>query len=180
MVVELADDPVRRLLSPGHPDDGAGAGQHAGRIVPANTPVRIARLEFPTPDALVRRPLGPWRGLAWLHLSVKGEPADRDYIVPLPAELGTYDRLVGEVDRHFASEPLDVALDAYSDEVRDAIARKRLLGGMDQPAVEMSWGYPVRRSITFKEGVREEQWIYASGRRKVWFSGGKVVRFEPE
>jgi hypothetical protein len=194
LVAPFFGEPRKRLLSPAFIDelrleDDAGrplVPKTTEKVLPAGTRVRIDRLEFPTGldfpplGAVASRPKATPRSRPWVYLSAEGQPADHSLILVLRKDLGSFEDVTAELERYLSPEPLDFVLGAYPEPIRRAIAERRVVTNMDPGAVEMAWGYPERRTIVFREQGRDETWTWPSGKRRVFFTAGRVTKAESE
>jgi hypothetical protein len=46
---------------------------------------------------------------------------------------------------------------------------------MPVEALEIAWGYPLKRRITFEQGLKREEWTYTDGKRIAYLEEGRVV-----
>ncbi|MFN0061227.1 MAG: hypothetical protein ACKVPX_01730 [Myxococcaceae bacterium] len=186
-VMPFFGDATKRLLSAlppeevrllNHPNGTAVVPSPIQRILPAGTKIRVADVEFPTGFAVQRRvPYTP-RTRTWVTLHVEGEPAEPALVLVLRDSLKSVDDVLAEVERYLSAESPSTQLEAYGAGTREAIAGKRLMSDMPIDALERAWGYPERKDIRYKEGVREETWLYPGGKRSVFVADGRVVRWE--
>ncbi len=157
-------DPAGEPVYPAHPF----------RIVPAGTRARIVRVELPTSMALATRtPLSP-RHYPWVLLEVEGLPAEPTPTLVLRDDLATFDQLAEELTRYLSPDDLAGALAALPEEVRLAVAEKRLVEGMTADAVAMAWGYPERKSLDPTPQGRREEWLWGGGKRRAVILDGRL------
>ncbi len=81
-----------------------------------------------------------------------------------------------DFEKHSATEQY---VETLPEPVRQAIAAKRAIEGMDRDQVLLAMGRPVRKTRETKENVDLEDWIYGQAPGKitfVTFGGGKVVK----
>jgi hypothetical protein len=81
-----------------------------------------------------------------------------------------------DFEKHSATEQY---IETLPEPVKQAIAAKKAIEGMDRDQVMMAMGRPVRKSRETKDGIDLEDWIYgqAPGRITfVTFQGSKVVK----
>jgi hypothetical protein len=83
-----------------------------------------------------------------------------------------------DFEKHSATENY---VDTLTPEVKQAIAEKKPLEGMDRDQVLLALGRPLRKSRESKDGVDFEDWIYGQPPGRVTFvtfSGPKVVKIK--
>jgi hypothetical protein len=83
-----------------------------------------------------------------------------------------------DFEKHSATENY---ADTLSPEVKQAIAEKKPIEGMDKDQVLLALGRPLRKSRETKDGVDYEDWIYGQPPGRVTFvtfSGPKVVKIK--
>ncbi|MET0401077.1 MAG: hypothetical protein ABW123_01685 [Cystobacter sp.] len=180
-------DASKRLLTPYPPEevrllnDTKGNPINPGAVqslAPAGTPVRVLKVEFPTSWAMTERVLYSPRTQPWVYLQVDGVPQNTPVILVLPPMLDKKEDLLAELDRHLLPQDPAPRLGKFQARVQEAIKQKRVLENMPEAAVAMSWGAPesIRRSL---DGQRvNQEWIYPSGRRRVFLTDGVVTRIE--
>jgi len=81
-----------------------------------------------------------------------------------------------DFEKHSATEQY---METLPEPVKQAIAAKRVIEGMDRDQVLMAVGRPVRKSRETKDGVDLEDWVYGQPPGKitfVTFQGAKVVK----
>jgi hypothetical protein len=151
-------------------------------IVPAGTRVRVERIEWPTGEAVFRRPLYTPRYTTWVFLRVARDRGDttleRDqrHILLLPAGIHdqeTFDQWFGS-----ALSPDDPSswLSSLPDNERAAIFEKRAVVGMDYDALTAALGFPDRVTGGVEDGVSRETATW--GPLAVVMESGKAVRIE--
>ena len=64
-------------------------------------------------------------------------------------------------------------LAAFSDAVQSAIAAKKAVLDMPAEALEMAWGYPVRRVYALEGERKKETWVWP-GEKQVVLLDGRV------
>lgn len=187
-VTPLFGDASKRLLTPYAPedvrllDDTKGTPINPGaveRVLPAGTKVRITRVEFPTSWVITERVLYSPRDWPWVYLTEAGAPASAPpLILVLPPNLDRPEDFRTELEKYLSARDLKPTLDALPPAVKEAVREKRLVANMSTDAARMSWGPPetVRRSL---EGTaKNEEWTYPGGRRRVFFTDGRLARAE--
>lgn len=186
-VTPFFGDASKRLLTPLPPEevrllnDTKGQPINPGPIqtlVPAGTPVRVLQVEFPTAWAIAERVLYSPRTQPWVYLQLEGAPAGAPLILVLPPQLDTPEDVRAEVDRHLLVQDPAPRMAKFAARFQEALKQKRVLEGMPEAALELSWGPPetIRRTL---EGPRTHQeWIYPGGKRRVFLTDGGVTRID--
>jgi len=186
-VTPFFGDASKRLLTPYPPDevrllnDTKGQPINPGAIqtlVPAGTPVRVLQVEFPTAWAIAERVLYSPRTQPWVYLQVEGAPAGPPLILVLPPQLDAPEDVRAELDRHLLVQNPAARLGKFPARFQEALKQKRVLEGMPEAALELSWGAPesIRRTL---EGPRTNQeWVYPGGKRRVFLTDGVVTRID--
>lgn len=185
-VTPFFGDDSKRLLSQYPPEELKMVLQPDGtpvipeptlKIIPAGTPARILGLEFPTSWAIASRITYTPRFQPWLFLAVQGEPTDTPFIIPLNPRLATVAEVLAEVDRYLAREDLRPFLTSLSEGMRTDVRNKSARQDMPVQALEMVWGYPDLKRITFdEEGTRTESWEWADGIRQAIVKDGRAIK----
>jgi hypothetical protein len=147
----------------------------AQRVLPPGTPVRIARIEFPTGWIYAQRVVMTPRDRPWVLLEVAGEA--KPLVLVLSPQLATFDDVRLELDRWLTVVDPTPALRGLPEEHQGAIGAKRLVDDMVPRAVEMAWGYPERKVID--RPAATEEWSWGGGRRRAWFADGRLRRWQP-
>jgi outer membrane protein assembly factor BamE (lipoprotein component of BamABCDE complex) len=83
-----------------------------------------------------------------------------------------------DFEKHTATENY---ADTLPPEVKQAVAAKKAIEGMDRDQVLLAMGRPLRKSRESKDGVDYEDWIYGQPPGRVTFvtfSGPKVVKIK--
>jgi len=147
------------------------------KIVPAGARAKVLGVEFPTSWAIASRVLYTPRFQPWLIVAVQGEPPDLPLVIPLRQSLHTVQEVQAEVDRYLSRSDLQPFLATLTEGMRTSIRNKEAKLDMPIEALEMAWGYPEQRRITFDEsGNRTESWEYAAGKRSAIVQDGRVLR----
>ncbi len=144
-------------------------------ILPPGTPVRIQAIEFPTGMVIAGRGLMTPRYHPWVYGDVPGR--DRPAILVLSQTVSSYDDVRAEIDQVLATDNPSAAFQGLPKPQREAIARKEPSEGMGPRALEMAWGYPQKKIIDRPSGT--EEWIWSAGKRRAFFQGGRLLRWEP-
>ncbi len=180
-------DASKKLISPLPPEEvrllqrPSGEAIEPGpaeRILPAGARVRITKVEFPTAVALSERPLYTPRTLPWIYLRALGEPEQVPLILVLRPEIRSSEEFLAELERYFSDTDLNATYARWSEVVQQAVRTKAAVIDMPAEALEMAWGYPDRKQISFANSVKHEEWVYGE-RRKAYLADGRVVRLEP-
>ena len=181
-------DTSKKLLSPVPPDEVRLLKQPSGeavepgpveRILPAGARVRITKVEFPNAVALAERPPYTPRTLPWIYMHALGELEQVPLILVLRAGIQSSEEFLAELDRYLSDTDLDATYARWSQVVQQAVRTKTAVIDMPAEALEMAWGYPERKQISFANSEKREEWIYAGERRKAYLADGRVVRLEP-
>lgn len=150
------------------------------KIIPVNTPVRIVKVEFPTPWVLVERILYTPRTQPWVYLEIPGEPTTHSFILVLRQQIETPEDFIKELERYLSNHDLTPLLSEWPEPVRKAINEKHALQDMPVDALEIAWGYPETKHISYDgKKNRVETWRYPGGRRSAEISEGKAVKLTP-
>jgi hypothetical protein len=188
-VTPFFGDDSKRLLSQYAPEDLEMVLQPDGtpvipgptqKIVPAGTPAKVMGIEFPTSWAIASRVLYTPRFQPWLFVAVQGEPPELPLVIPLRQSLHTVEEVQAEVDRYLTRSDLKPFIGSLSEGMRTSVKNKEARLDMPIEALEMAWGYPEQRRITFDEkGNRTESWEYARGKRSAIVQDGRVLKLTP-
>jgi hypothetical protein len=146
----------------------------AERVLPPGTPVRIEKIEFPTPLVIAGRVIMSPRYHPWVLLKVPGEA--RPCVLVLSQSTATAADAQDQVDRFLTTDDPSAYLAALPADHRAAIQRKELTEGMSQREVELAWGQPEK--IRIDRPARTEAWSWPGGKRRAAFSDDKLVRSE--
>lgn len=178
-------DTGKKLLSPVQPDqlrvleNTDGTPMHPGAVegvFPVGTLVRIKKVEFPSSFTMTERMLVTPRTLVWLYLDVAGTPKDAPpYMVVLRPGLKDETELMSEVERFLSTVDPAPRLAAFTDPVREAVLTKRAIVDMPAEALEMAWGYPESKKISFEGEKKNETWTWPGGLRVAVLADGRVT-----
>jgi hypothetical protein len=186
-VTPFFGDSTKRLLTPYPPEDvrmlndTQGAPINPGaveRVLPAGTKVRILKVEFPTSFVVTERLLYTPRTWPWVYLAEEGKPSGPPLMLVLTQDLDRPEAFRAELEKLLSPRPLTAQLDALAPGVRDAVREKRLVANMPADAVRMAWGSPERIVRSLEGTSKNEEWVYAGGRRKAFLSDGRLARAE--
>lgn len=166
--VRLLEQPDGTSISPGP----------AEKILTAGTPVRIIKVEFPTVWALTERVLYTPRIQPWVYLDVVGEPTTYPFILVLRPQIKTQEEFLAELERYLSNHDLTSLLASWPEPVRAAIKEKNAILDMPADALEMAWGYPEIKRITYEGQNKREEWIYPGARRSAQISEGRVLTLQ--
>jgi hypothetical protein len=183
-------DASKRLLTPYPPEevrllnDTKGNPINPGAVqalVPAGTKVRVLKVEFPTAWVMAERVLYSPRTQPWVYLEVQGappRPPGPPVILVLPPQLKAKEDVLAELDRHLLDQDPAPRIARFQPRFQEALKQKKVLEYMPEAAVEMSWGKPesIRRTL---EGQQvHQEWVYPSGKRRVFITDGLVTRVD--
>lgn len=184
-VTPFFGDASKRLLTPVPPEevrllnDTGGKPINPGpvqKVLPAGARARITRVEFPTAWVMTERVLYTPRTQPWVYLAVEGEAKGLPLILVLRPQIKTDQEFRAELERFLANEDLSPLLETWTEAVREAVRAKKALVDMPAEALEMAWGFPERKRITFEESVKKEEWQYTEGKRAAFLVDGRVTR----
>ena len=188
-VTPFFGDDSKRLLSQYPPEELKMVLQPNGdpvipgptqKIIPAGTRAKVLGLEFPTSWDIASRVVYTPRFQPWLFVAVQGEPPEFPLVIPLRQNLHTVPEVQAEVDRYLTKKDPAPFLATLSEGVKTAIRNKEAKLDMPLQALEMAWGYPQRRRITFDEnGNRTETWEYNEGQRTAVVQEDRVLKLVP-
>ena len=175
LITALPPDEVRLSLRSGGQPAEPGAAE---RIIPAGERVRITNVEFPTTAVLAERPLHTPRTLPWIYLRQTGGREELPLILLLRPEIRSDDEFVAELQRYLSDGDVAATYARWSEVVQQAVRSKTALVDMPAEALEMAWGYPAQKQISFVNGIKREEWVYWGERRRAHLADGRLVRFE--
>jgi len=147
---------------------GPPPGMLLADIVPAGTPARVVRIDFPVgtfgqrtsrSDTYVRLSLGPG-----------GEA-----VLILDASLGSEAAFWDELERWLSPITPASSEEGWNDAVRAAVKEKRTVTEMPAEAVVAAWGYPLTRLVSFLPSGRRETWTWPGGLRTAELQDGRLV-----
>lgn len=167
-----------RLLN--HPD---GTPVNPGKVeatLPAGTPVKITKVEFPTSWVVTERvPYTP-RTQPWVYLEVADQAKTFPFIIVLRPGIDTREQFTTELSRYLTDTDPKAQMEGWSEEVREAVRTKTAVTGMPAEALEMAWGYPERIKRELEGDKWKETWVYPGRKRIAHLLDGKVVRTESQ
>jgi hypothetical protein len=178
-------DATKKLLTPVEPGqvrlldnpDGSPIEPGATELTfPAGTLVRIKQVEFPSAFTMAERVLVTPRTLVWLYLDLAGTPkGSPPFILVLRPGLNDATQLQSEVERFLTRENPAPRLAAFSDSVREAVLSKKAVLDMPAEALEMAWGYPESKRVTYDGERKQETWTWPGGKRFALLVDGRVT-----
>jgi len=186
-VTPFFGDASKKLLTPVPPEEvrllnqPSGAPIHPGpveRILPAGTRVRILKVEFPTTWAMAERILYTPRTQPWIYLEAATQPEGLPLILVLRQGIDSSEEFVAELERYLSNLDPAPIISRWSETVRQAVRTKNAVVDMPAEALEMAWGYPDVKRISFSDSVKNEQWTYPDGQRVAYLADGRVARLE--
>lgn len=180
-------DATRRLLTPLAPElvrllnDTNGKPINPGAVektFPVGTPLKIAKVEFPTAWAMTERVLYTPRTLVWVTVELEGAPRGAPLaVLVLRPGIKSQQEFLAELDHHLTREDPTLQLDAFTDPVRDAVKNKRAVKDMPAEALEMAWGFPESKRIELEGQTRRETWKWGDGARTAIVTDGRLTSF---
>ena len=170
-VTPFFGDSSKRLLTPTPPGElhlvnDLGQRVRPGgveRVLPAGTTVRILKVEFPTAWVVAHRPIDTPRTLPWVYLQTTPSPSSTPLILLLPSHIDLVDMFDAELDLYASVSDPSPSLARWSEPVREAVRTKNAIPDMPDDALEMAWGYPERKRVSYEGSTRNEEWIYSGG-----------------
>lgn len=178
-------DETRRLLAAVQPEevrmlenpDGSPINPGPVKaIFPVGTRARIKGIEFPTPLAMTGRVLVTPRYQPWVFLDLAGTPKDSPpYVLVLRLGLKTEGDVLAELDRYLSVDDPASRMTQWQQSVVDAVKSKQAVVDMPADALEMAWGYPERKEISFEGDRRKEVWRWPGGKRVAVLLDGRVA-----
>lgn len=184
-VTPFFGDATKKLLSPVQPDElrllenTDGTAIHPGAVeavFPAGTLVRIKKVEFPSSFTMTERMLMTPRTLVWISLDVAGTAKNAlPQVLVLRPGLKDETALMSEVDRYLSKEDPGPRLAAFTEAVRQGVLSKRASVDMPAEALEMAWGYPESKKLSFEGETKLETWTWPGGKRVAVLADGRVT-----
>lgn len=165
--VRLLEGPAGDSISPGPVE----------KTLPAGRRVRVLKIEFPTSWAVTERMVFTPRTQPWVFLGVEGERNEAPYVLVLRPQLRTPEEVRQELARYLSAEDLRPQLERFTGPVREAVQRKDVVVDMPAEALEMAWGYPEVKKLSFEGQARKELWRWPGGARTATLVDGRVTEF---
>lgn len=165
--IELLLDPKGNRI---HPGDPLG-------IISAGSRVRIKDIQFATASAATSRSLFTPRFFTWVLLDIPGH--DRPAVIVIREEPRNHDAFLKILERYLSTDNISEIVSSYPEEIRNAIAEKRLVEGMNANAIIMAWGNPIQVTKDFENGVPVDRWRY-EGERIVMLRDGILLSWADE
>jgi len=155
-------------------------------IIPAGTRVRIERIEWPTGEAIFRRPLYTPRYTTWIFLRVardRGDTTferDKKHILLMPSGVGDEGAFESWLARTFSTTDTNPWIRSLPREQQLGLAQKRAVIGMHYDALTSSMGFPdriTRRQVDDGGSLRTVE-IAVYGPLSVVLDNGVVARVD--
>jgi hypothetical protein len=150
-------------------------------IIPAGTRVRVERIEFPTGDAVFRRPLYTPRYTTWILLRVARERGPevtveraQRHVLLIPAGIADEETFDSWFGASLTTEDPNPWLLSLPEPQRNAILQKQATLGMDYQALTAAWGFPDQLARKDEGQGSVEGAVY--GARSVVLKDGIIVR----
>ena len=174
-------DSSKRLLTPTPPGElhlvnDLGQRVRAGgveRVLPAGTTVRVLKVEFPTAWVVAHRPVDTPRSLPWVYLETTPAPS-APLILLLPSGIDSIDMFNAELDLYASVSDPSPSLSRWSEPVREAVRTKTAIPDMPDDALQMAWGYPETKRVSYDGSTRNEEWIYSGGARVAYLVDSRL------
>jgi hypothetical protein len=186
-VTPFFGDASKKLLTAAPPEEVRLLGQPSGepinpgpiqKILPAGTRVRILKVEFPTSWVVTERVLYTPRTQPWVYLQTMEKTEELPLILVLRPQIRSNEEFLAELERSLSDTDPAPILSRWSGLVREAVRTKNAVLNMPADALEMAWGYPERKRISFADSVKNEQWVYPGQRRTAYLTDGRVAKLE--
>jgi hypothetical protein len=175
LLTAVPPEEVRLLEQPGGEPINPGPVE---RVLPAGARVRITKVEFPTSWAVAERLIYTPRTQPWIYLQAEGRSDDLPLILVLRPQIRSSQEFVAEIERYLSDADLTPTLSRWSDVVQKGVRTKTAMIDMPAEALEMAWGYPEKKQISFADAVKNEEWTYPGERRRAYLADGRVVQLE--
>jgi hypothetical protein len=140
--------------------------------------VRITKVEFPTSFAVAERVLYTPRTQPWVYLRPMDQTEELPLILVLKPQIRSNEEFVAELERYLSNTDPAPILARWSEVIREAVRSKTAVLNMPADALEMAWGYPERKQISFADSVKNEQWSYPGAHRIAYLTDGRVAKLE--
>jgi len=144
------------------------AGQVLEGIIPAGTPARIVRIDFPV------GPFGERTAHRDTYLLVELGKA-KEAVLVVDGALGSEAAFWDEVELWLTPLSPTSAQESWNEAVRAAVKEKRTLTEMPSEAVVAAWGYPRSRVVHFSATGRRETWTWTGGLRSAELQDGRLL-----
>lgn len=175
LLTHVPPDEVRLL---NHPDGTPVNPGAVEKILPAGTPVKITKVEFPTSWIVTERvPYTP-RTQPWVYLEAADQPRALPFVLVLRQGIDTREQFVTELSRWLSDTDPRAMIEGWTEPVREAVRTKTAVTDMPADALEMAWGYPERIKRELEGDKWKETWVYPGKKRVAYLLDGKVVRTE--
>lgn len=174
----LTDVPPELVRLMKHPD---GSPVNPGPVLetlPAGTRARVVDVEFATALEVAGRVLFTPRDRAWVIVQIEGQPLPATMV--MPSHFRSQAEFLGELERYLSAYDPSPQLAELNPRVQEAVRTKAVVLDMTAAALEMAWGYPEKKNITYEQGARREEWIYVDRKRVAYLLDGRVSRWEPQ
>jgi hypothetical protein len=176
LLTDVPPDEVDLLANPGGGPVNPGAVQ---ATFAAGTLARIKKVEFPSPAVMAERVLYTPRTLAWVYVDVAGAASSpAPLVLVLPPGLKTDADFDAALDRLLTRQDPRPTIERWSEAVKEAVRTKNAVVDMPAEALEMAWGYPVKRKIALDAEHRTETWTWAFDKRTATLVDGRVTKLE--
>jgi hypothetical protein len=96
------------------------------------------------------------------------------YVLVLRQGMKTTADFDSEVARYLVKEDPAPLLTALPDPVREAVKTKNAVLDMTADALEMAWGYPESKNVSFEGELKKEVWKWPGGKRVAVLTDGRV------
>ena len=97
------------------------------------------------------------------------------YVLVLRPGIKDETEFMSEVERYLGKEDPAPRLAAFTDPVREAVLTKRAILDMPADALEMAWGYPESKKLSFEGEKKLETWTWPGGQRVAVLADGRVT-----
>ena len=174
LLTPVLPEQVRLLESPSGDPISPGPVE---KTLPAGRRVRVLKVEFPTSWAVTERMVYTPRTQPWVFLAAEGEKNELPFVMVLRPQLRTPDEVRQELARYLSSEDLRPQLERLTGPVLEAVQRKDVVADMPAEALEMAWGYPEVKKLSFEGQARRELWRWPGGTRSATLVDGRVTEF---
>jgi hypothetical protein len=182
-VTPFFGDETKQLLSPINPawlhllEDMEGAPISPGEIedlLPAGTPVRILKVEFPSSSTIAERvPYSP-RTRTWVYVATQ-QDSPRPLILVLRNSFRDPNDFQAEFNRYLTPIDPSTQISQFSADEQAAIRTKEATLGISAEALEMALGYPETKTIAFEGDQKIETWSWSGGKKVVSLRNKRVA-----